>query len=298
VQGALAIALAMLALLSACAVALGQGLDSRTVSMAFELLGDPAQQHYHDVGPDGSVRYGIGRVTGDAELDGRPVDVASEFTIRYVDGSGPFSGWLTITDEQGGELGFAYEGYTVRDEAGSRIEGVLEVTGGSGAFIDVTGTGRMTASRSGPVGTATRYELTLELAGLPAAVGSSAPVFSDRSAAGLDLFTAYSDLLVAKDIEALRELLDPAFLIVRGDGSFAGRDAYLANLPDLRRFALSDVEEVRSEDGAAIRMMAEAELTVDGKPFRADPAPMLAAFRWDDGRWRLVAQGNFNVPGR
>ena len=22
-----------------------------------------------------------------------------------------------------------------------------------------------------------------------------------------------------------------------------------------------------------------------------------AAFRWDDGRWRLVAQGNFNVPG-
>ena len=180
-------------------------------------------------------------------------------------------------------------------ETGSRIEGVLAVTGGSGAFADVSGTGRMTASRTGPVGTSTLWELTLELAGLPDA--ASASVFSDHDAAGIDLFTAYSDLLVAKDVEALRELLDPAFLIVRGDGSFHGRDDYLADPPDLRSFALSDVSEVRSDDGAAIRMIAQADLTVDGALFRAEPAPMLAAFRWVDGRWRLVAQGNFNVPG-
>ena len=186
------------------------------------------------------MRYGTGRLTGEAELEGLPVDVVSEFSIRYVDGSGSFSGWLTIMDEQGSELGLAHQGYTVRDRDGTkRIEGVLAVTGGSGAFADVSGTGRMTASRTGPVGTSTHWELTLELAGLPDA--ASASVFSDHDAAVIDLFTAYSDLLVAKDVEALRELLDPAFLIVRGDGSFHGRDDYLADLPDLRSFALSDV---------------------------------------------------------
>ena len=60
-----------------------------------------------------------------------------------------------------------------------------------------------------------------------------------------------SEMLVAKDVEGLRELLDPADL---------------------------------------------ADLAIDGEPFQTEPAPMLASFRWKDGRWRLVAQGNFNLP--
>ena len=92
------------------------------------------------------------------------------------------------------------------------------------------------------------------------------------------------------------ELLDPTFLIVRGSGSFAGCDDYLANLPDLRSFDLSDIEEVRSDTGVGLRMIVTADLTIDGEPFRTEPAPMLASFRWEDGRWRLVAQGNVNLP--
>jgi hypothetical protein len=288
------LALATLAAVPSVAAAADEPPAVRTLHLAFELEGDPGDQRVQRVGADGSLQYGVGRLTGSAELDGRPVEVESMFSLRYADGSGPFSGWLTLASADGDVLGLGYEGLAVRRGTTTRITGVVEVVGGSGAFEGVAGVGRMSATRDGQVGSGVRYELVLDLEGLPARAAEDP--FVDPDAAGVDLFRAYSERLVERDVEALRAIIDPAFLIVRGDGSFAGRDDYLANLPDLRSFSFRDVHEVRSDGGVALRMTTTADLTVDGAPFRTEPAPMLAAFRWQDGRWLLVAQGNFNRP--
>lgn len=108
--------------------------------------------------------------------------------------------------------------------------------------------------------------------------------------------TAYSDLLVAKDVPALRTMISPSFIIQRGDGSWAGRNGYLKRLPDLRSFTFTDTVERRRDGILSVRMTATSVLFVNGVEFRPDPAPLMGVWQWQNKRWRLVAQGNFNLP--
>jgi hypothetical protein len=153
------------------------------------------------------------------------------------------------------------------------------------------------------LGSPVDYEVTFDLAGLPdptpvapAASPGPASVVEDPDATGLDLMTYYSDLLVRKDVAALQALLGDAFMIQRADGSHQQRADYLARLPHLTAFTLSEPVETRSDGLIVLRMLAAAELEIDGKPYRPDAAPMLAVFAWDGSAWHLVAQGNFNLP--
>jgi hypothetical protein len=139
--------------------------------------------------------------------------------------------------------------------------------------------------------------LLLGLLALPAtAAADDERAFKQRSASGLALVRAYSDLLVERDMPALRRVVDPVFQIQRTDGSHADRATYLANLPDLRRFAFEDVTTRRSGRILTVRMTATSTLFVDGREYAGSPAPLLTVWQWRGGRWRLVAQGNFNVP--
>ena len=126
---------------------------------------------------------------------------------------------------------------------------------------------------------------------------SAAPrAFSNWRATGGQLFRAYSDALMAKDMPALRAVLAPSFVLQRGNGQWATRSRYLANLPTLVSYTLSEVHSVRARGSITMRAITTSDLMVDGVQFRGSPAPMLAVFNWDSGRWRLVAQANFNVP--
>ena len=152
--------------------ALAQDQSARTVTMAFELAGDPDGQHTTAVGVDGSTLYGVVRLVGTADLEGRPVDVELLFSPLYQDGSGPFTGWITLTDA-GDVLGLGFSGYSVRRGAETNIEGAVGVVGGTGAYEGVTGNGHMSAVRDGEVGSSVRYDLSLELAGMPASTAAS-----------------------------------------------------------------------------------------------------------------------------
>lgn len=152
--------------------ALAQDQSARTVTMAFELAGDPDGQHTTAVGTDGSTLYGVVRLVGTADLEGRPVDVELLFSPLYQDGSGPFTGWITLTDA-GDVLGLGFSGYSVRRGAETDIEGAVGVVGGTGAYEGVTGNGQMSAVRDGEVGSSVRYDLSLDLAGMPASTAAS-----------------------------------------------------------------------------------------------------------------------------
>ncbi len=130
----------------------------------------------------------------------------------------------------------------------------------------------------------------------PASAAAPPPVFTRASATGGQLFRAYSDALVARDKARIRAILGPSFMIQRGNGSWANRATYLADLPALRDYALTQVHQSRSRGTLTMVGLTTADLMVDGVPFRTTPAPMMAVFRWSGGRWWLVAQGNFNTP--
>ena len=163
---------AILAVIVGVGVAPGVGLaqdqSARTVTMTFELAGDPAGQHTTSVGADESTLYGVVRLIGQADLEGRPVDVDLLFSPLYRDGTGPFTGWITLTDEGGDVLGLGFSGYSVKRGAATDIEGAVGVVGGTGEYQSVTGNGQMRALRDGDVGSNVRYDLVLDLAGMPA----------------------------------------------------------------------------------------------------------------------------------
>ena len=152
--------------------ALAQDQSARTVTMAFELAGDPDGQHTTAVGVDGSTLYGMVRLVGTADLEGRPVDVELLFSPLYQDGSGPFTGWMTLTDAGDDVLVLGFSGYSVRRGAETDIEGAVGVVGGTGAYEGVTGNGQMSAVRGGEVGSNVRYDLSLDLAGMPASTAA------------------------------------------------------------------------------------------------------------------------------
>lgn len=138
-----------------------------TYTAKLRMSGDPARQQFRDIGVDGSIRYGLGRLTGETELAGRPVKMEAEYALDYVDGTGPFRGYWTITWPGGELLAFTYEGTTTATGDRSTIDGDLEVLGGTGAYAALTGDGTVRAVRSGPVGSPVDYDVELRLDGMP-----------------------------------------------------------------------------------------------------------------------------------
>ncbi|MFO1539302.1 MAG: hypothetical protein ACKOTZ_02490 [Chloroflexota bacterium] len=168
--GSLAIiALAGSVLPGAAAAPAGVALD-----FAFAGQTDPAQNHVHVVGPDDVERYGTVRLTGTTEIAGSEVAAEVIGFSLYRDGVGPFVGALTLTFPSGDAIGLRYDAVAQPDAEGTTVAGALTVIGGSGAFVEVTGQGVVTARRSGELGSAVEYAVTLTLAGLPEGFAAAA----------------------------------------------------------------------------------------------------------------------------
>lgn len=273
------------------------------LEVSFQTQADAAQNHVHVVGAEADHSYGTIRLTGSFDIGGTAIPVEVVGTSLYQDGTGPFTGAMTLTYPNGDELGLRFDAVVQPSGEGTAVAGSLQVIGGTGVLADVTGSARMTGGRVGPLGSPVEYDLVFDLTGLPdpAAVSpaeppASAGVVSDADATGIDLMTYYSDLLVAQDAAALQVFLGDGFMIQRADGSFQQKADYIGKLPNLTKFAFSEPVETRAGDLIVLRMLAAAELQIDGKTYKPDPAPMLAVFQWGGDAWQLVAQGNFNLP--
>lgn len=296
---------ALTALVPGLAVAADPAAPPATteLTITFGATAQAGDDRTRQVGPEGSVRYGTARIHGTGDASGLPVGVEVAGNLVYRAGSGPFTGAITVTWPNGDLLALAYDAVVHATEGGTAIHGTVTSLGGTGSLEAVTGAGIVEGGRAGELGSPTAYVVTVDLGGMPdPAILAAAPadpvaaVFRDPAASGAALFRAYGDLMIAKDLAALDALLDPAFLIARADGTFAGKEDYLARLPDVRGFTASDPTEARTDGGVTVRLIVAAELFVDGRMYRPDPVPQLAAFRWEGGRWRLVAQANFAVP--
>lgn len=119
-------------------------------------------------GAETGLRYGTITLTGAAELAGVPVTVTLVGAFWYTNGTGPFTGSVTLTSAEGDLLAFRYDAFVVLGEEETTLGGVLTGLGGAGRWADVTGYGHVTGSRSGLVGSPVADAVDLWLAGMPA----------------------------------------------------------------------------------------------------------------------------------
>jgi hypothetical protein len=127
-----------------------------------------------------------------------------------------------------------------------------------------------------------------------AATVRPAPQFADPTVAGTRLITDFFVLLRNKDAAGLQRFLSPAFQIQRADGSAAGKADYLAALPTVTTFTLTNVVATQTGGAIVVRYLAQATGLVNGKPYTPGPAPRLSVFAWTGTRWQLAAHANFN----
>jgi hypothetical protein len=130
--------------------------------------------------------------------------------------------------------------------------------------------------------------------GLSAAPARPAPRLANPTAAAKPLVVRFFVLLEHKDRAGLRRLLSRAFQVQRADGSASGKAMYLANLPTVIKFYISNLVATQAGGTVVVRYLARVEGRVNGKPYTPGPAPRLSVFAWNGGRWQLAAHANFN----
>jgi hypothetical protein len=104
---------------------------------------------------------------GDGTDGTEAVNVEMLATVNYTNGSGDFDGVITFTYADGSTLGFdMVDGSTVAatDTTDATFHSELEVIGGTGRYVNTTGTGTFDGSRKDALGGAVEMTFALRLA--------------------------------------------------------------------------------------------------------------------------------------
>ncbi|MEI7887267.1 MAG: hypothetical protein WCJ04_07735 [Actinomycetes bacterium] len=118
----------------------------------------------HKVGKDDTITYGANQLVGPATVLGQPASVEILGSVNYISGSGPFTGFLTVTWADGSSVGFSILGQAKQSTDGSStIDSAMTYIGGSGSYVDSKLVGEFSGSRTAVVGTPITIELTLEV---------------------------------------------------------------------------------------------------------------------------------------
>jgi hypothetical protein len=117
------------------------------------------------VGPDERVVYGWNRLVGETEIDGERVTIEMLGNVAYRLGDGPFFGFITLSFPGGSTLGLRMEGETdaIQDTSRAEFKAGLTVLGGTGRYLNATGSGRWQGHRDAKLGGAVEMEVRLRL---------------------------------------------------------------------------------------------------------------------------------------
>lgn len=119
------------------------------------------------VGPGEEHTYGWNKLVGPTTTRVGDFDVEMLGNVDYLRGNGSFFGFLTYTAPSGDSFGMRMRGQaTVNDDGSSTLHAELEVIGGTGAYVNVTGAGSFDGSRTAVVGAPIEIDVKLALEGL------------------------------------------------------------------------------------------------------------------------------------
>jgi quercetin dioxygenase-like cupin family protein len=119
----------------------------------------------YQTGPGNQSTYGWNRLTGTSTLNGQPVSIEMLATVDYTKGNGPFSGVVTFSFADGSTIGVSMVGSTIAQPNGTdaSFASTLGVIGGTGQYVNTTGYGTFTGTRSAALGTDVGAVFTLQL---------------------------------------------------------------------------------------------------------------------------------------
>lgn len=106
--------------------------------------------------PNG-LTYGWNDLRAGTKWAGQDATVRFLGDVQYVDGSGPFNGYVTVTRADGAVLGMRVEGSALSLASGdstadARFSGNITVIGGDGAYRGARGIGTMSGARQAALG--------------------------------------------------------------------------------------------------------------------------------------------------
>jgi hypothetical protein len=117
---------------------------------------------------------------------------------------------------------------------------------------------------------------------------------------GTALLTNFWTAVQDADTDTLDESLSPSWQLARADGTYLSRKAYIDEVGsgeiDITNFSFDQVSATRSGPSLVIRYITTADYTLEGKKYKGTPAPYLGTFVWEEDRWQMASQANFNVP--
>jgi hypothetical protein len=101
--------------------------------------------------------------------------------------------------------------------------------------------------------------------------------------------------LAAGDRARLGALLSPAWMIQRANGTSATRSQYLAAMPTVLEYRITDVVAQYARPTLVVRSKSSTQEPSGGGIVVSALAPRLSTFTWSGGRWRMTSHGNFNA---
>jgi hypothetical protein len=114
------------------------------------------------------------------------------------------------------------------------------------------------------------------------------------------LLTNFWTAVQDADTDTLEESLSPSWQLARADGTNLSRKDYIKEVGsgeiDIVNFDFDKVVATRSGPSIVVRYITTADYTLEGKKYQGAPAPYLGTFVWEDERWQMSSQANFNVP--
>lgn len=113
------------------------------------------------VGSDDRRVFGWNLLTGSATFLGEPVQVRLQGSVEYLDGTGPFGGFLRIVAADGSQVALVVNGQALASDTGTTFDGRMEFLGASGQYADVVTAGRFVGSREAALGAPVEVSLQL-----------------------------------------------------------------------------------------------------------------------------------------
>jgi hypothetical protein len=115
----------------------------------------------------GDIVYGWNDLRGRTKWGKRSARVKFLGSVDYIDGSGPFGGFVTITRTDGTKLALQVAGEATSPPGpgtkDTTFSGPVQVIGGTGKFAGATGSGTMTGSRTAALGGAVQLVFTVHV---------------------------------------------------------------------------------------------------------------------------------------
>jgi hypothetical protein len=143
------------------------GSDESTIRIEAPAELTSAESRLIKVGEGEKRTYGWNKLVGSTSTELGPFEVEMLGNVDYLEGNGPFFGFVTLTAPSGELLGLRMDGEaSVGSDGSTALEATFEVVGGTGQFVGAGGTGSLTGSRKAAVGAPIEIVIILDVSGL------------------------------------------------------------------------------------------------------------------------------------